>query len=90
MKLHIGNERFIISHYPMVSWHGMNKGWYHLFGHTHLIGMKRFGPGRCMDIGWDGSNDKPYNIIKDCVPLLEKRPIKSWFADDHHAEDFKD
>lgn len=85
MKLSIGgHHRFIISHYPIVSWHGMNKGWMHLFGHVHLPPSKRFGPGKCMDIGFDGSpQGRPYHLIKECVPLLDKRPIKSWFSGEH-------
>lgn len=89
LKLHIGKHRFIIQHYPIVSWHGLNKGSMHLFGHVHLRTKMRFGPGRCMDIGFDGHpENRPYHIINECVPLLEKRPIKSWFTHDHHVEDF--
>lgn len=91
MRLSIGGtHRFIIQHYPIVSWHGLNKGTMHLFGHVHLPPSKRFGPGRCMDIGFDGHPEsRPYHIMNECVPLLEKREIRSWFTDDHHTEEIR-
>lgn len=87
MKLSVGNKRFILQHYPIASWHGLNKGWYMLFGHVHLPTNRRFGPGRTMDVGIDGHPEfRPYNIITEVVPLLEKREIKSWFSSgDHHV-----
>lgn len=87
VRLRIGKQVFILSHYPIVSWHGLNKGWMHLFGHVHLPAHRKFGPGKCMDVGVDGSdNYTPYNIMTECVPLLEKREIKSWLPFDHHTK----
>jgi calcineurin-like phosphoesterase family protein len=91
LNLKMGHHRFIISHYPIASWHGLNKGWMHLFGHVHLPTHLRFAPGRAMDIGYDGHPEhRPYHLLDECVPLLEKRPTKSLMWNDHHSDDFRE
>lgn len=88
LYLEIGKQLFIIHHYPMVSHDSLNKGSFHLFGHVHLPPEKRIGPGKCMDIGYDGNPLKrPYHILNECVPLLINQPVKSWFNDDHHTQE---
>jgi len=37
---------FVLSHFPICSWHDMNKGNYHLFGHVHLPQDKKIMPGK--------------------------------------------
>jgi calcineurin-like phosphoesterase family protein len=77
---------FVLSHYPICSWHDMNKGRFHLFGHVHLRGNKKLMPGRAMDVGMDGNNLKPYEL-KEVISLLETRPIKaSVLPSDHHEK----
>ena len=77
---------FVLSHYPICSWHDMNKGRFHLFGHVHLKGNKKLMPGRAMDVGMDGNNLKPYEL-KEVISLLETRPIKaSVLPSDHHEK----
>ena len=89
LRLCIGKNRFIVSHYPIVSHHGLNKAVMQLFGHVHLSTEHRFGPGKQMDIGIDGSPlFRPYNLLTECVPLLINRPNKSWLMNDHHVEEF--
>jgi len=84
----IGDYKFQLMHYPISSWDGLNKGVMHLHGHCHLSPNKRFGVGKRMDVGMDGHPEfRPYNLIREVVPLLKKRPIKSEIGEDHHTDD---
>lgn len=83
-------QTIIIQHFPESSWNGLNRGYLHLHGHTHLSDDKKFSCGRRMDIGIDGHPEfRPYDIIKECIIPLRKREIKSELNGiDHHVEDF--
>ena len=84
----IGKQEFRLMHYPISSWDGLNKGVMHLHGHTHLSTEIRFGKGRRIDVGIDGHPSfRPYHILRDVVPILEKRPIMSEMGFDHHMDD---
>jgi len=86
--IEIGDYKFQLMHYPISSWDGLNKGVMHLHGHCHLPTNKRFGIGKRMDVGMDGHPEfRPYNLIREIVPLLKKRPIKSEIGEDHHTDD---
>jgi calcineurin-like phosphoesterase family protein len=86
--LEIGDYKFQLMHYPISSWNGLNKGYIHLHGHTHLATNRRFGVGKRMDVGMDGNPEfRPYNIIREIVPLMKNRPIKSEMGDDHHTDE---
>jgi calcineurin-like phosphoesterase family protein len=77
---------FVLSHFPIVSWHDMNKGRFHIFGHVHLRNDRKIMPGRAMDVGVEGNNLKPYEM-KEVISLLETRPIKtSIIPSDHHEK----
>ena len=84
----IGDFKFQLMHYPISSWDGLNKGVMHLHGHCHLPTNKRFGVGKRMDVGMDGHPEfRPYNLIREIVPLLKNRPIKSEIGEDHHTDE---
>ena len=84
----IGKQTFRIMHFPISSWDGLNKGVMHLHGHTHLPTEIRFGLGRRIDVGIDGHPlFRPYHILKEIVPMLEKRPIMSDMKNDHHTDE---
>ena len=84
----IGEHTFRLMHYPISSWDGLNKGIMHLHGHCHLPTHMRFGVGQRMDVGMDGHPEfRPYNVIRECVPLLKSRPIKSEIREDHHVDE---
>ena len=84
----IGDFKFQLMHYPISSWDGLNKGVMHLHGHCHLPTNKRFGVGKRMDVGMDGHPEfRPYNLIREVVPLLKNRPIKSEIGEDHHTDE---
>ena len=84
----IGDYKFQLCHYPISSWDGLNKGVMHLHGHVHLSPNRRFGVGKRMDVGMDGHPEfRPYNLIREVVPLLKNRPIKSEIGEDHHTDE---
>lgn len=84
--LQVDGYYFQLMHYPISSWDGLNKGYMHLHGHCHLPTHMRFGNGRRMDVGIDGSPEfRPYNI-KECIKLLKDRENLSEMPKDHHVE----
>jgi hypothetical protein len=84
-------HKFRLMHYPIVSWDGLRKGVIHLHGHCHLPTEKRFGEGKRMDVGMDGHPEfRPYNVRREIIPTMQKRPIGSELgSDDHHTDDLK-
>jgi calcineurin-like phosphoesterase family protein len=83
----IDKKVFRLFHYPIQSWDGMNKGDIHLHGHVHLPPNRKFGQGKKMDVGIDGHPEfRPYNIMREIVPIMEKRDVMSDMPNDHHVE----
>jgi calcineurin-like phosphoesterase family protein len=86
--LDLDGHKFRLMHYPIDSWDGLNKGYFHLHGHCHLPEHMRFGVGRRMDVGMDGHPEfRPYHIKREIIPLLSKRPIASNIGQDHHLDE---
>jgi len=86
MTVVVNKIKINLMHYPISSWDGLNKGVLHLHGHCHLVGNRRFGTGKRMDVGMDGHPEfRPYNIL-ECIKLLEDRPISSEIRGDHHLD----
>lgn len=82
-------HEFVIDHYPLCSWHDMNRGRFHLFGHVHLPPNQKLMGGRSMDVGMDGNNLTPYNAA-DIVKILSGRPVQAnRLPSDHHEERLK-
>lgn len=79
LKLEIKDDVFIIDHFPLETWDGIFKGYFHLFGHQH---SSRIGPGRKMDIGIDqeGKLVTPYNLA-DLYEKMKKIEIKGGVGD---------
>jgi calcineurin-like phosphoesterase family protein len=82
------DSTFVLFHYPITSWNGLNKGDIHLHGHVHLSNDKKFGRGKKMDVGVDGNNLKPYSI-KEIIELMNEREILSDMLFDHHTDELK-
>ena len=83
----IDKKTFRLFHYPIQSWNGMNDGDIHLHGHVHLPPNRKFGQGKKMDVGIDGHPEfRPYNIMREIVPIMEKRDVMSDMPNDHHVE----
>jgi calcineurin-like phosphoesterase family protein len=84
--LDYNGNKFVLMHYPISSWDGLNKGVMHLHGHCHLQTNLRFGKGRRMDVGLDGHPEfRPYNI-DECIKLLKNREVMSDVQNDHHLD----
>jgi calcineurin-like phosphoesterase family protein len=85
LEVKINDYYFVLSHYPLQSWHGLNKGVIHLHGHVHLPENLKFGNGKKMDVGVDGNDLNPY-LIDDIVKIMNKRDIASDMIKDHHLD----
>ena len=59
LEVKINDRSFVLCHYPLQSWNGLNKGVIHLHGHVHLSPNKKFGNGKRMDVGVDGNGMDP-------------------------------
>lgn len=83
----ISKKTFRLFHYPIQSWNGMNDGDIHLHGHVHLPPNRKFGQGKKMDVGIDGHPEfRPYNIMREIVPIMDKRDVRSDMPNDHHVD----
>lgn len=86
MEVNIDGADFVLCHYPLQSWHGLNKGVIHLHGHVHLSPQNKWGNGKRLDVGMDGNNMQPYKIT-EIVHMMDKREIGSDMSNDHHMDD---
>jgi calcineurin-like phosphoesterase family protein len=86
MEVNIEDENFVLCHYPLQSWHGLNKGVIHLHGHVHLSAQNKWGNGKRLDVGMDGNNMNPYKIT-EIVHMMDRREIGSDMGNDHHMDD---
>jgi calcineurin-like phosphoesterase family protein len=86
LEVNVEDENFVLCHYPLQSWHGLNKGVIHLHGHVHLSAQNKWGNGRRLDVGMDGNNMQPYKIT-EIVHMMDRREIGSDMSNDHHMDD---
>jgi len=78
--------RFVLMHFPIASWDGMNDGVMHLHGHVHLPKHQRIADGRAMDVGVDGNEMYPLGLF-EVISLLKNQPIKKLcLPKDHHEK----
>lgn len=84
-ELNIDGVNFVLCHYPLASWHGLNKGVIHLHGHVHLSAQNKWGNGKKLDVGLDGNNLYPYSIT-EIVHMMDKREVGSDISNDHHLD----
>ena len=82
-------HEFVVDHYPLASWHDMNRGRFHLFGHVHLPPHQKLMGGRSMDVGMDGNDLKPYNVAEIIRTLSGRRVQANRLPSDHHEERLK-
>ena len=86
--LKIEKKEFQLMHYPIDSWNNLRKGAMHLHGHCHLPNDRKLGKGKRIDAGMDGHLEfRPYNLMRELVPLLNKQPIHSEIEKDHHTDE---
>lgn len=90
VKSDVGGENsFVLCHFPICSWHDLNRGVIHLFGHVHLPPNSKLMEGKAMDVGMDGNNLFPYSL-KEILSIMKKQPCSSIFVHvDHHVESLK-
>jgi calcineurin-like phosphoesterase family protein len=70
------SEKFVLCHYPIISWNNLRKGALMIHGHQHLKGDNRFGAGRRMDVGICGSPEfRPYHIDEILAALDGRRIV---------------
>ena len=68
------SNKFVLCHYPIISWNGMHQGVKMLHGHQHLKGENRFTQFNRMDVGICGHPEfRPYHI-EEVFELLEQHP----------------
>lgn len=90
VETHEGKSyNFILMHYPIASWHNMNRGVVHLHGHVHLPPNQKIHAGKAMDVGVDGNDLTPYSL-EEILTIMDKRPIsKLELPHDHHVTDIR-
>lgn len=85
-KSHTEKYAFILFHFPIASWEGMNSNTMHLHGHCHLPDHLKIADGKAMDIGADGNGLEPY-LLRQVVGILKDQPIqKLSLPKDHHVK----
>ena len=78
----IEGQKFVLCHYPMLTWANAHKGVLHLHGHTHG-NLKADLVSSRMDVGVDCHPEhRPFNI-SECLEILKDRPYDYV---DHHTE----
>jgi len=86
LELEVDTEhKYVLMHYPIMSWNKMNDGVIHLHGHVHLPSHRKIGKGKTMDVGMDGNGLNVYSY-KEISRLMNDQPIKSGFEFDHHVK----
>jgi calcineurin-like phosphoesterase family protein len=88
-KLMYKFKTFVLFHYPIASYDGLNKGHIHLHGHVHLPTNLRFGKGKKMDVGMDGHPKFGVYDMDDIIRMMDKREIMSDMLFDHHTDEIK-
>jgi calcineurin-like phosphoesterase family protein len=83
-KGEIDKFKFVLMHFPIASWDGMNDNVMHLHGHVHLPKHQRIAEGKAMDVGVDGNDMYPLGLF-EVLNLLKNQPIKKLvLPKDHH------
>jgi calcineurin-like phosphoesterase family protein len=85
LEVNIEGQDFVLCHYPLQSWNGLNKGVIHLHGHVHLSPNRKFGNGKRLDVGMDGNGMDPYSI-SEIIKIMDKIPVGSDISGDHHLD----
>jgi len=82
-------KTFVLCHYPIASWHDMNRGVIQLHGHVHLPPDLKLHEGKAMDVGMDGNLLEPYSL-QEILQIMRDRPIRCLeLPNDHHEDGAK-
>lgn len=71
LELEVEKQKFVLSHYPMASWHGLGRGSIMLHGHCHGT-WKDPQDRKILDVGVDCNNFTPISN-RDIVSKLAKK-----------------
>jgi calcineurin-like phosphoesterase family protein len=88
-EIKINKQKFVLSHYPMMSWNGQYRGSIMLHGHCHG-NLKHDGTKLIMDVGvdcWDYTPVSAETIMKEAEKIKKnnaKRFKSEIVTDDHH------
>ena len=78
-EIKVYDQRLVLFHFPILSWHNVHKGVWHLHGHCH--GQLRFSGGPLLDVGVDVHDYRPISYDEVHHLLQDVEPV--FF--DHHA-----
>lgn len=81
-EIKVAGQRLVLFHYPIVSWHDVHHGSWHLHGHCH--GQLRFDNGPMMDVGVDVTDYRPISYDEVAAKLSVIEPI---YRDHHRRSD---
>lgn len=73
-------QKYVLMHFPILSWDGMHKGSYMLHGHSH--NNLRFEDIKRLDVGVDGNLFFPWSIDE----VNAKLSVRGFKQVDHHTE----
>lgn len=82
VEVTVAKQDLVLSHYPIISHHGISKGVIHLTGHSHgnlALTAAKTGQGKRLDVGVE-SFGRPVSLT-EVVRLLQGRDVD---ARDHH------
>jgi len=78
--------KFVLMHFPIASWDGMNDGVMHLHGHVHLPKHLRMAAGKAMDVGVDGNDLEPIEMDDILIKMVSRPIAKLTLPKDHHEK----
>jgi calcineurin-like phosphoesterase family protein len=79
-EITVADQRFVLFHFPIHSWHKVGQGSMHLHGHSHGL-LPDYGVPR-LDVGVDSHGFAPISV-EEVVSILGPR-IGTWEPGDHH------
>lgn len=77
-EIRIDGQKLCMFHFPILSWHNVHKGSWHLHGHCH--GNLQYHNGPMLDVGVDCHDYTPWSWEE----VREKLKDEVWESIDHH------
>jgi len=72
LEIKVDGQKIVLFHFPILDWHGLHKGSWHLHGHCHA--NLQFDNGPMLDVGMDNMSYTPIDfesvraLLKDVPP----------------------
>jgi calcineurin-like phosphoesterase family protein len=82
-ELRVDNHLFILSHFPLLTWHGAHRGAWMLHGHCHGNVDALNSRTTRLDVGVDSHNCRPISLdhVRDILTARQYDPV------DHHKQE---